>query len=552
MESISTDVLIIGGGGAGSRAALSAKLLNPDLDVTLATTGKYGFSGSTNFFASETLGINAPFNFEDDGDNPQIYKDDMVKTGLGLADEKLCEIISREAGRRIEDLIDLGIKFDLSGDDKIKQRRLSGCTKARSLSVNGKTGVEIVNVLKDENYKKDVKVIENSRLLELVVDEGVVYGGAFIASGKPVMINANAIVLATGGAGRIFYLNVNPADICGDGFAAALKAGAKMTNMEFIQIGPGVVSPAVKFIIHSYIWDFLPRLLNGKDEEFLSKYLPYNLKPADVLKAKRFSFPFSCRTDAKYLDIAVFKEITGGNAASHGGIFLDISHVSFKEFKNKAIIIYNTFKKRNFDIFSQLLEIAPLVQSFNGGVIINENGDTGISGLFAAGEVSGGIHGADRPGGNNLIDCQVFGHRAGDAAAVFACSKKISNRFIGLKVQEIEKRIISDKEEKVLPGSLRKLFSRYLSIVRDKEGLNTILKTTEDILQGGVAAGGVNTISPLYNAAVIGNAIAKSALLREESRGSHYREDFPDKSSDFNKRITVRLEDNEVLVEFEK
>jgi fumarate reductase (CoM/CoB) subunit A len=558
MESIVTDILVIGGGGAGSRAALTAKMSDPDLKVILATTGKYGFSGSTNFFASETLGINAPFNYENDGDNPEIYKNDILETGLSLASEELCEIISKEASLRVNDLIDLGIKFDSYDNGKIRQYRLSGCTKARSMSVNGKTGFEIVKVLKNANYMQGVSIIENCRLIDLVAFNGAVHGGIFNTAGRLIFIKAQAVILTTGGAGGVFDYNVNPASSFGYyGYVSALKAGAKIINIEFIQIGPGVVYPDKKFIIHSYIWSFSPRLLNKKNEEFLEKYLPDNLKVGDVLRAKRFSYPFSCRTIAKYLDIAIFNEIMCGNGTGKGGIFLDITHVPIGELKSKAYVIYDTFKKIGFDISNQFLEIAPMVQSFNGGIKINENGETGVLGLFAAGEASGGVHGADRPGGNNLTDCQVFGYRTGASASKFVSGKKTgnynNNHFVDLKVKEIEKIIVSNKGSENIETSnnLGKLFSRYLSIVRNKNGLNNVLNITEDIIWK-KANGSINTTSDLYNTAMIGNLIARSALLRQESRGIHYREDFPDKSSGLEKRIITCLEENEIKTEFER
>ena len=558
MESIFTDVLVIGGGGAGSRAALSSKMSNPELDITIATTGVYGFSGSTNFIASETLGINAPLDNENDGDNPEIYKHDIIETGLGLADRELCEIISLEAEVRVLDLLKLGVKFDSSSEGVLKQKKLSGCTKARSLSVEGKTGVEIIKALKAENIRKGVNIIENCKLLELLVDENEVKGGVFLYNRKPVLIVANAVIMTTGGAGRIFSNNVNPPDINGTGYAAALKAGVELTNIEFIQIGPGVVWPERKFIIHSYMWAFLPVLTNNNNEEFLSKYLPDGLDYRDVLNEKMFSFPFSCRTDSKYLDIAIFKEIEKGNSTRRNGIYLDVSHISVKELKEKAHVTYEFFNEIGFDISKQKLEIAPMVQSFNGGIIINKNAETNISGLYAAGEASGGIHGADRPGGNNLIDCQVFGHRAGCSAAervVRIKRTKIVNRDkcpISLITDEIEKQIgdignINKKSYENISKNLRNLFAMKLSVVRNKDGLNQVIETTQRIISDSVL-GKINKVSDLYCAALTGNAIAAAALAREESRGTHYREDFPLLSLDFTKRINVFFENNRIRI----
>jgi len=453
----------------------------------------------------------------------------------------------------------MGICFDLSSKGAPKQRRLSGCTKARSLSVNGKTGVEIVKTLKNENLKNGVNIIENCKLLDLIVENNQARGGVFIFNGKPLLITSKAVILATGGAGGLFSFNVNPPDISGTGYAVALKAGAELTNIEFIQIGPGVVYPNKKFIIHSYMWSFLPGLRNIKNEDFLLQSLPPGLDYKDILNEKRFSFPFSCRTDAKYLDIALFKEIEKGNASANRGIFLDISHVPFNEIKEKAHIVYDFFKKSGFDIYREKLEIAPMVQSFNGGVIINETGETKVNGLFAAGEASGGIHGADRPGGNNLIDCQVFGHRAGCSAAAWAGLVKITEsaeRFTSLKAAEVEKQIAiengADKQLIDSPDrSLKDLFSENLSIVRNREGLNKVIETTERIFSE-VEKGAISAISGVYHTAIIGNAIAMAASAREESRGTHYREDFPSLSPSFGKRINIIFKNNRNTIEFEK
>ncbi len=550
MEHIKTDILVIGGGGAGCRAAYAARKNNPKLEVMLATEGLLGFSGSTNLFASETLGINAPFDFEGDGDSPDIYYQDMVRTGIGLAGSELCKIIADESAERIKELMDLGLKFNEGPDRKIKQIKLSGCSRARSMSVNGRTGIEIVKVLKEAIHRSGVKIIENCQFLDFINPEGIVSGGIFFKSGGPLFIESKAVILATGGAGRIFKYNVNSKFSFGDyGYAAALKAGAKLVNFEFIQIGPGVVFPPTKFIIHSYMWSFLPKLLNKDGKDFLREYLPDDIDEKEVLKAKRFSYPFSCRTSAKYLDIAIFSEIIKGKGTANGGILLDISHIKTDELKRKAEVLYKVFKKIDFDITNKRLEIAPMVQSFNGGILIDGSTGTGVESLFAVGEASGGVHGADRPGGNNLTESQVFGHRAGMAAADYVSGKCGINKFSREKIRYL----LSDsgRTEIKTVNCLKDLFSRYISIIRNKEGLEKVISVTEEIIGKNIKKKN-HMLSGSYSMAIAGNAIAKAALLREESRGTHYREDFPLESNFLQRRILVQFKQNKIISSFEK
>lgn len=230
MEKLDCDILIIGGGAAGSRVAYEAKRLHPELKVLMVMAGDYGSSGSTNLMASESLGINAPFNFMGDGDSPEIYFQDMIETGAGLSDPDLCRIIAYEACSRVEELIELGIKFDTK-DGKIIQRKLSGCSKARSLTCGGSTGGEIVKVLKREILKLGVEILEGVRLIDLVKNENKVCGAIGLAGKKIILILSKAVVLTSGGAGRIFKHHVNPPTIEGDGWCMAYRAGARLINM---------------------------------------------------------------------------------------------------------------------------------------------------------------------------------------------------------------------------------------------------------------------------------------------------------------------------------
>ncbi len=520
METLTTDVLVIGGGGAGSRAAYEAKKLDPRLRVTLVVKGTYGASGSTAFVASEALGINAPIGSADPTDSPEVYLADMLDTGLGLASENLCRIIACEAAQRVEELLALGVQFDRV-DGRLVQRKLSGCTKARSLTCGGETGVQIVRALKQANERLGVTVYEHMRAVELVKHDGRVVGAICLdAKRTPVAILAKTVVLACGGAGRLFRGNINPGEIEGDGFAMAYRAGATLTNMEFIQIGPGVVFPPIRFIIHSHMWRFIPRLLNGRGEEFLERYCPAGVRASEVLDLKAMSYPFSTRTDAKYLDIAIFKELAAGRGTEHGGVCFDVTHVSRTELETRAPITHGTFMRAGLDLSTETIEIAPVVQSFNGGVRIDERARTDVPGLYCAGEVSGGVHGADRPGGNNLADSQVFGYRAG----VFAAQEAVGTSVDWPAC--LEEQRFSPADDSVM-NELRGLYDRYLTIVRDEAGLQEVLRRIEDLRRKVSTSESRARDICVANALTVGEMIARSALLRRESRGTHYREDWP-------------------------
>jgi fumarate reductase (CoM/CoB) subunit A len=541
MEQIKCDVLVIGGGAAGSRAAYEAKSSHPKLDVLLAVAGKYGTSGSSNLIASESLGINAPFNFMKDGDNPDIYYQDMVETGGGLGDPKLCRIIADEACARIEELIEMGVRFD-SAEGHPVQRLLSGCTKARSLTCGGTTGKEIVSALKAQALNLGIRVLEDIRIVEILKDElGRVCGVLGVTAESSLVIRCRSIVLATGGGGQIFRKNVNPPSLEGDGWAIAYRAGAKLVNMEFFQIGPAVVYPHLKFIIHSHMWRLKPRITNILGEEFLDQYCD-GLNVDEVIDAKAMSYPFSVRTIAKFLDIGIFKEIIGGQGTGNDGVYFDVTHVPKDRFLKQAPITYETLKRCGVDLTTERIELGLAVQNFNGGIKIDENGFTGVTGLFAAGEVTGGVHGSDRPGGNNLTDTQVFGHRAGYAAACYAAENPLSKYSLSYASELIDftanQEVLSECED---------LYYREMTIVRTARGLQKVF----DFISKNLLKGNTNPI--LKNRLLVGEILATAMLVRQESRGTHYREDFPHPDPFWEKRIVIsKGEDGNLKVGYER
>ena len=529
MNRVDCDVLVVGGGAAGCRAAYEAKRLHPELKVLMAVAGSLGSSGSTNLIASESLGINAPFDSMKDGDNPDVFYRDILETGAGLSDPVLGRLVADEACERIEELMALGLRFD-EAEGRVIQRKLSGCTKARSLTCGGSTGREIVRVLQEQIEKLGVEVLENIRVIDLIRDdEGRVCGALALADGESTSIGAGAVVLASGGAGRIFRHNVNPPTLEGDAWSMAYRAGARLVNMEFFQVGPAVFNAPLKFIIHSHMWRLRPRLTNALGEEFLPRYCPAGVDPGEVLDLKAMSYPFSVRTDAKYLDIAIFKEVMAGRGTPSGAVFFDVTHVDRDTLLAGAPITYETFLKARIDLARDRIEVGLVVQNFNGGILIDADGYAGVEGLYAAGEATGGVHGADRPGGNNLIDTQVFGYRAGRAAADSAARAKRKPVPPGLANDFLFTPLVP-KEEELLQAS-SELYYANLTIVRTKQGLQEVLDFNE--------RHGQNAAMLVRNRLTVGTLIATAALTREESRGTHYREDFPDTDPTWQRRIVL-------------
>jgi fumarate reductase (CoM/CoB) subunit A len=528
MEYIKCDVLVVGGGAAGSRAALEAKNAGPRLNVIVVVDTVYESGGSTNMVASEALGVNAPFNYGDDGDNPEIFEKDILETGGGLADPALCRIVARESGGRVRELMDLGMVFFNRGGRPLVQK-LSGCTKARSLTSGGSTGREMVRVLKKEALRKGVEIIEHIKIVSLFQDgNGAVKGVYGVKDGNTVFIGSGAVVLATGGAPSMFSINVSASTQTGDGWAMAYNAGCRFTNMEFFQCGPAVMKGGMKFIIHSHMWRFLPKLANKDGKEFLSSYCANGVSAKEALDLKAMSYPFSVRTGAMYVDIAVFKEIMAGRGLSNGGVSFDLTHIPKEELLKKAPITCETLLKAGIDIAVEPLELGIAVQNFNGGVVIDGNGFTGVEGLYAAGEVTGGVHGSDRPGGNNLSDTQVFGYRAGRAAAAFAEAN--SGRVQGPEIETGG--LAAGKDEADIIRESEALYYREMTVIRRKAGIEKVLDFIDQ-------SGGKAVSVQLKNRLCVGRLLAKAILTRDESRGTHYREDRPKTEESWRRRIVL-------------
>lgn len=538
MDTVKTDVLVIGGGGAGSRAAIETDKLGAE--TTVVCKGKYGKSGCTPNSASEWMAYGAALGIADPRDSPEAHFQDIVKTGAYVCDHNLAKLIAYEGPERFYELVEWGVDFLKDPDGRFLQIMSDGATYPRACGTGADTGKQIMDALRRQVQEREIRVIENTMAIDLIKDKRIVKGavGINLNTLELTAFLAKSTIIATGGPGELFAYNVFPPGMTGDGYAMGFRAGAKLVNMEFMQMGPCIVTP-FKFDIGGILWMLGPRLLNGNGEEYLEKYLPAGLSVEDVYQLKSVTFPFTMRNASGYIDIANFNEIVESRGTENQGVYFDLSHVSAQIIEEEASIPFNYFLRKGIDIRREPLEIVPSVQHMNGGILINEKAETTIPGLYAAGEAAGGQHGSDRPGGNSLADCQVFGARAGRYAAERAKKTTTNSRLGDAKKIEEEigalSRLNGRYDIKEVGKELKQMMWRNVSVVRRGENLSrTFRKLLE--YQGfiysdlNVDEADLVKALELKNMIDVGLVITKSALARRETRGSHYRVDYPERN----------------------
>jgi fumarate reductase (CoM/CoB) subunit A len=548
---LNADILVIGGGGAALRAALEAN--EGGLDVLIVSKGEVGKSGATYFSVAEVGAFNVPDGNIDPNDNPDVFYNDIMNAALGTADPKLVRILADEAVDAKKYLKENGMEFAKKEDGSYMGYRACFSSKARSYVVQNHFK-PIVKVLSSLIKKRNIRCVEGLTITNLLISDNTCCG-AFALNNKNdrYIIHAKSVIIATGGASTLFFRNMYPNDITGDGYAMAYRAGAKIANMEFIQAGIGLAYPVVN-LFGNQLWEAMPNLTNGNGKPFLKKYIdgPYTEK--DVITSKGGHFPFSTRDISRYIEIAVQREISEGVSTKNGNVFLDFLSTDFEGLfanKNSTFVdmwplTYNRFKEFGVDLYHENIEIACFAHAINGGVIIDENGQTTIEGLFAAGETAAGPHGADRLGGNMSVTCQVFGRRAGRTAAERAL--KIKSSLKPIKPEEKENEFLgqfgakSPDEIDEMLNLLKKSADSSLLIVRNEERLNSFSNIIEELEVSLHKSGrqieraSITQLVELQNLLDTAKLVVKAALLRKESRGSHYRSDFTDLDCSMAKR----------------
>ena len=543
IKTISTDVLIIGSGGAGSRAAIEVD--DAGLKAIIVSKGLSFRSGCTGMAEG---GYNAVFKTVDKDDSIEAHKHDTLKGGSFLNDEKLVNILVNESPKRLIDLENYGALFDRQESGQIDQRPFGGQSYRRTCYQGDRTGAELLNALKEEIIRRDIECIEEVMITSLVCDNDqvIVATGLDLKDSSLIYFKAKSVILASGGAGQLFPVTSNTSQKNGDGFAIAFKAGADLVDMEQIQFHPtGMVTPISKkgILVTEAVRAEGGKLINKDGERFMSKYAPEKMELATRDVVAR----------------SIYREIIEGRGTENGGVYLDISHLDDDYIDEKLETMVLQFENVGVDIKHGPIEVAPTAHHFMGGLKINTDGSTTLKNLFGAGEVCGGVHGANRLGGNALADTQVFGKISGVSASEAAKNTelKTNDEQVKMEASRIEGLI---KEGSVKPkefkNRIKQLMWEKVSIVRDEKTLNEALKELlemkkelDDLNVSNIKQYNTELVTALevINMVEICILTVKSAILRRESRGAHYRSDYPETNDEWKKSIVV----NEKEIKFE-
>ncbi len=526
IEEIKTDVLVIGGGAAGCWAALAAG--DHGLDVTLVNKYPLGKSGTT---IVGMITYNAPMGRlgKHPEDSPDVYFADLVKEGERLGEQNLMEIFVRRGRQTVLQLEKLGVQWDKEGG-KFDVRRLPGMSVPRGCFSDHRTGLRIQNMLVREiGRRPNIRTVER-KITRLLTSGGRVVGaaGLNIHNGNFLRIAAKAVVLATGGAGRLFRITSMPEDARGDGYALAYHAGARLIDMEYHLFFPAtlVYPEALRGLVvpRGTTVPLGARILNGRRERFMQKYYP----EAELTTRDKAS-------------ISIFREIKTGATTPHGGVYMDVSAV--ENLFEKYPTSFRDFKEAGMDLPGELLEIAPGLHFTLAGVDINGFCESSLPGLYAAGEVAGNMHGANRIGGSALPECSVFGQIAGDNAAlhaIFAEPLQPEKDSAEEEFARLQALLDTGGKGKTRPIAiirrLQDVMYDKVGVLRSGKGLNEAIREIRE-LRASAAEMKINP-SRLYNnewidaidtldMLTLGEISAEAALARTETRGAHFREDCP-------------------------
>lgn len=561
-KEINADVLVIGGGGAAARAALSAK--QAGADVRMAVKSKWLKSGSTATAFSELLSIAAAIGHGDERDHPEIHYSDTMESGEGFIDPELVWGLAHEVPDRIYDLIDLGLDFDKQPNGKLVQGMSDYATYPRTCRVNGVTARHILNILAKRLKELDVPVDEDMMIFDILTDDNKKVTGALgwhQATQEIVLYRTPTVIFACGGSHGIYKYGVGTPDMTGDGYAMAYQLGLPLINMEFVQIGPASLFPSIT-LLSGPVWKTNPDLTNGKGEAIFERILPEGVTVEEVYKEK--VFPFSVSNVSFYLDTSIQRE-SENNPSPRGGVWYEKRPGTDDLIESKMPKTKRVLKSKGTDLDQDRFEIGLISQCNNGGVqILNMNCETDVAGLYVAGETAGGLRGPDRPGGNSLAEGQVFGHRAGTASAQYA-KQQTTKPDMQLQATTqmssyhawLQKSAHGAKSIQEAADSVRDMMHKNCLVIRSEQRLSEawdfLCSLETDLLNGEyyIDDSQFAKAKELHHMLITAKIIVLSARERKESRSCHYREDFPKKNdNDWKKSIRVQCSEGKMTTDF--
>lgn len=546
---IETEVLVIGAGGAGVRTAI--ELDKHDTDCLVLGKREHGDAHTT--WAAG--GINAALGSLDDEDRWDIHAADTLKEGHFINQPKAVELLTKNMPDRIHELEEWGMDFNRTDDGKINQRYFGAQAYRRTCFVGDHTGEALLDTLVEEAKRRNIPYRENTFITKIVAEQGKAAGaiGFDMETGQPLVFDADAVVLAAGGHAEVYKRSSSRDDEnTGDGAALALDAGVPLRDMEMVQFHPtGMVKPEdwEGRLVTEAVRGEGGKLFNADGDRFMETYSPkqMELDARDVVAR------------------ANWQEIHEGRGTEDNGVYLDISHKDEAFIKERLPKMYRQFQEHGVDISEEPMEVAPTSHYSMGGVKVDfTTGQTTVEGLFAVGEVTSGLHGGNRLGGNSLAEIVTFGTITGKHVAAFvddAPRETVPEPVIESHLDELDDMVNSGGSytPEELIAKIRDIMWEHGGIIRTAdaledgiEKLETVKEHAKDVkIEGDTTSKTFEYGLDLQFMLPVAESILRSALLREESRAAHYRDDFPEKDDEWRKNIIVTREDGNLQLNTE-
>lgn len=545
LKRLQTDILILGSGGAGLFAALHAHQANPGLSITIAVKGLLGKCGCTRMVQG---GYNVALA---EGDSVERHFMDTIEGSKWLADQELAWTLVTKAVERIHELEnELGCFFDRNPDGTVHQKAFAGQTFDRTVHKGDLTGIEIINRLAEQVWARNINRLEEHRAIELIkTPDGRALSGVLMIDmrkGEFVFVQAKAVLLATGGGPTMYRYHTPSGDKSCDGLAMALRAGLTLRDMEMVQFHPtgllaGDHTRMTGTVLEEGLRGAGGYLLNGAQERFMQNYDPRNERATRDIVSR-----------------SIFSEMRAGRTSPNGGVYIQMHHLGPDNVRRQFKGMVERCADCGFDLAGGLVEVVPTAHYMMGGLVFHPDCTTDLAGLFAAGEDTGGVHGANRLGGNGVANSTVFGGIAGDSMAEFAARASFRapdetaiNESVDAHTAPL-RRARGDMEP--IREVLFSLMWDDVGILRTEARLQRGLKGLM-VLDAQLSAVGVGESDPAFNLAwhdwlnlknliSVSQVIATAALARENSRGAHFREDHPETGELESSTFTVVCQHN--------